>query len=96
MRQKPEPTYTPTVGHVRDVLTWALRHYATAKRRGLKVVCAFGGVDNHRAVAIIRDVLRGRQRESIVSRATFDAARKLSNVTGLADKAWYNQPGWAA
>jgi len=96
MRQKPEPPPTPTVGHVRDVLTWALRHYATAKLRGLKVPRAFGGVDNDRAVAIIRDVLRGRPRESIVSRATFDAARKLSNITGRADKAWYNQPRWAA
>lgn len=87
--------YTPTVGHVRDVLTWALRHYATAERRGLKVPRAFGGIDNHRAVAIIRAVLRGRPRQSIVSRATFDTARKLSNITGLAERAWHNQPGWA-
>ena len=86
---------TPTVGHVRDVLTWALRHYKTAEKRGHHVPLAFFSVDNRRAVAIIRSVLAGRPRNSIVSQETFDAARKLSNTAAFAAAAWHNAPRWA-
>lgn len=68
----------------------------TARRRKQRVKRAFEGLTNERAVALIRRVLKGRDRAERASRFTFDAARAIANATGFADKAWYNAPRWAA
>lgn len=85
----------PTVGQVRWVLVCALRHLAEARKRKAPVKRAIEGIDNARAVEIIRRALKGHPKSREVSRFTWNAARSLANATDLVPaKAFYNTPRW--
>ena len=85
----------PSVGRVRWVLVCALRNLTEAERRGVKVRRVFYGIDNRRAVAFVRRVLRGRANAERSSLLTWQVARWLANATPYtAPKAYYNATRW--
>ena len=92
----------PTVGHVRDVLVRGLRHLAEAEQRaarwkseGSRVRRVFHGVDNRKAIEIMRQTMRGRDRKQIVSLLTWQIARSLGNATRFTEPlAWWNAERW--
>lgn len=93
--RKPADRPIPTVGHVRDVLVFALRHLAEAARRDRRVRRVFRGINNDQAVELLRRVLAGRDRRERVSLLTWQIARDLGNATPYtAAKAWWNAAWW--
>lgn len=85
----------PTVGHARDALVFALRHIAEVEQRGRRVRRVFRGVDNRRAVELVRLALTGRDRRERISLLTWQIVRDLGNATPYtAPKAWWNAERW--
>jgi hypothetical protein len=85
----------PTVGHVRDLLVFALRHVVEAEEKRIRTRRVFRGIDNRRAIELLRSELKGRDRRLRVSQLTWQIARDLGNATKCTSPAaWWNTKRW--